>query len=50
MSPTWRVTIVRPGYPRMDWRLSTRQGVGHLLLSMHEYFPNADFIYAEAIE
>lgn len=42
----WKVTILREGYPLLEWTLTTQRGVGHLLLFLHTAFPNAEYIHA----
>ena len=37
----WKVTILREGYPMLEWTLRTERGVGHLLLFLHTSFANA---------
>lgn len=49
MTRVWRVTILRPGFPLLEWTLSTERGAGSFVRSLHDYFPNADFVYVESV-
>jgi hypothetical protein len=46
---TWKVTILRSTHPLLEQVLTTRRGVGSLVLFVHESFPDAEFVYAEAV-
>ena len=49
MIRTWRITILREGYPIMEQVLTTRRGIGHLLRFVHDAFPGAEYVHAEAV-
>ena len=49
MIRTWHVVVLQPGEPLREATLRTRRGVGNFLAMIHDIFPDANYVYAEAV-